>query len=130
MEISKLDFNSLPEAIETLIFRVGEIRELLLRRDGEKEKLPEFLNFEKALWYIRAKGIPISESKLYKITSSQNSGLPFHKFGQRLIFYASELDDWCNARISNQDENKNSLSHLISESIINKKITKKNGNRK
>ncbi len=54
-------------------------------------------NSEKAREFIISQGIPMSKSKLYKLTS--NNGIICHYVGRRLVFYRNELDEWCKQQI-------------------------------
>lgn len=57
----------------------------------------ENLNLNSAINYLNENGFPISKSTIYKLTCK--SAIPFYRFGCRLVFKKSELEDWCKSKI-------------------------------
>ncbi len=68
-------------------------------------------NSKNAMEYITSKGIPMSKSKLYKLTSKRE--IICHYAGNRLIFYKSELDTWCKNQIYTPNFNNESILNII-----------------
>lgn len=93
-KFNDLSFEKLPKAIEKLLNEVDEIKKLLAPRG---EPPAEKLSVRKAIDFLKEKGFMISESQLYKLTSSKQ--IPFYKFGTRLVFESKELDNWANSRL-------------------------------
>lgn len=95
--MSNIDFNNLPYAVDNLLEKVSEIKEIVSRiENNQPVDEPDQLTAERALVFINKAGYPISKSKLYKLTSS--NGIPCRRFGSRLIFNKLELLDWCEAQ--------------------------------
>lgn len=65
------------------------------RKDRQNEC--ESLDTKGALEYLNANGYPISKGQLYKETS--NGTIPFQKFGSKLHFRKSELQQWAENRL-------------------------------
>jgi len=55
------------------------------------------MNSKQAREFIIKKGIPMSDSKFYKLTSTCN--IVFHRVGNRLLFYKEEIEEWCKNEI-------------------------------
>lgn len=75
-----------------------------------EKQISEFINAHNAAIFIRKYGIPMSKSRLYKLTSS--FGIPFYKAGSRLIFRNDELAKWC------EDEIHQALPTILSNKSI------------
>ena len=74
------------------------------------------LNSINAREFVKDQGIPMSKSKLYKCTSSNQ--IPHRKTsGNKLIFYSDELTDWCNNQIINPCDNLNSSLTVIKSAL-------------
>lgn len=65
------------------------------RKDRQNEC--ESLDTKGALEFLNANGYPISKGQLYKETS--NGTIPFQKFGSKLHFRKSELQQWAENRL-------------------------------
>lgn len=78
------------------------------------------LNLEKAQKLVLERGIPMSKSKLYKLTSSND--IPHRKAGNRLIFFENELTEWCNQQIINPLCELSESKRTIVRSAQGKKI--------
>lgn len=95
--MSKIDFNNLPYAVETLLEGMLSIKEIMSRiENNQPVDEPDQLTFERALKFLNKAGYPISKSKLYKLTASK--AIPFRHFGSKLIFNKLELLNWCEAQ--------------------------------
>lgn len=64
--------------------------------------------------YLLKRGIPMGKSKFYKLTSSYQ--IIFHRVGNRLLFYAEELDAWCENQIVTPQKNRDAVLDLIVQS--------------
>lgn len=63
---------------------------------GVKDRVA--LNTIEAISFVRERGIPMSKSKLYKLTAQKQ--IPFRKASERLIFSTPELSNWCEGQIT------------------------------
>ncbi|QCR24746.1 hypothetical protein C1N53_21910 [Pontibacter sp. SGAir0037] len=78
--------------------RLSNIETLLLDikhhspNKGEVGRQADTLPFEEAVKFLNNQGYPISESQLYKLTSTKQ--IPFKKFGRKLIFSRGDLLAW------------------------------------
>lgn len=90
MKSTSFNFSTFPQ----LQADISEIKDIL--RDVFKkpmEDIPKAFNTNQAIEYIRNKGVPMSRSRLYKL-SSGNKDFPVHYIGGRLLFYSQEIDTW------------------------------------
>ena len=104
--------------MDYLISEVLVIKEILIPRIKKTDEDPKYLTLEEAIAFLHEKRIRISESKLYKLTSSNK--IPFCKAGNRLIFYSEELTKWSNNQIINPSESKQTSSLTIIKSALKK----------
>lgn len=81
------------------------------------------LNTIEAISFVRERGIPMSKSKLYKMVTKNDYPLPHRRAGPRLIFYANELESWCESQITNPISNNDNPILRVLDSA-NKKIKK------
>jgi hypothetical protein len=98
----KTTHNNLPEQVDYLISEIFKIKEILLSRIKKPEEIPKNMTLEEAILFLQREKIPMSKSKLYKLTSSNK--IPYRKAGTKLIFYSGELSQWCNNQIINPSE--------------------------
>lgn len=106
MEDKIVDFNSLPQAVEYLIKQVEEIKSALHK--GRKTVCQnETLDIDGVKLYMEKRKIPMSKSRIYKLSSSGDLDFPVHRIGNRLLFYTKELDEWCKQQINRSDKNIN-----------------------
>ena len=89
--------DNLLEQIDYLISEVLVIKEILIPRIKKPEEVPKYLSAEEAIALSLEKKIPMSFSKLYKLTAT--NGIPFNKVGNKLIFCNEELEQWLNDQI-------------------------------
>ena len=64
------------------------------------QKMDLIITSKTAQSYVQKYGIPMSMSRLYKLTST--NGIPHRKTGKRLIFYQTELEKWCIEQITDK----------------------------
>lgn len=84
------------------------------------EKLPKnmptievekkYYSVEKILIFFREMGLPISKSKLYKLTSMDK--IPYSKFNNRLIFEKQKLLTWVETQKKDSSKNSKSIDFL------------------
>lgn len=115
----KIDFNALPQAVSQLISQVEDLRGLLLKQ-GACPKHDSALDSIAVCAYIQQKGIPMSKSRLYKLVSDRSGTFPFHRAGNRLIFYTNELDAWCDTQIKHPINSHKDAIDAIVKSAQNK----------
>lgn len=78
---------------------ISDIMSILERIHQEENKERIALNTIEAISFVRTKGIPMSKSRLYKMVTKKECTLPHRRAGPRLIFYANELELWCESQI-------------------------------
>lgn len=69
------------------------------------------MNSKEAREFLIKKGIPMSKSKLYKLTSSNE--IIFYRVGNRLVFYDKQLTEWCKTKIVCSQNNRNTVMDNI-----------------
>lgn len=103
--MNNIDFNTLPLAVSELLTLTRELKSILLSDHAKNEATKQYMNATKARNYITEQGIPMSESKLYKLTAQK--GIPFRKVGDRLVFSATELQGWCEKQLIDSRTSQN-----------------------
>ena len=116
--------NHLQHQIEMVLQELVEIKSIIRQQEcfnatNDSDKAMQYLN---AIRFIKEKGISMSKSKLYKLTSSNE--IPYRKAGNRLIFYPYELEKWCNCQVINPQE------HLMPSNLLIIKSAQKKYNNK
>lgn len=76
------------------------------------------MNSIKAREFILSKGVPMSKSRMYKLTS--NRGITCHYVGNRLLFFLEELEEWCDNQIFTPSSNLLESQMGIIQSAQNK----------
>ncbi|EKT3966989.1 helix-turn-helix domain-containing protein [Flavobacterium psychrophilum] len=61
------------------------------------EPPPKTISINQAVLFLKEKGLIISISSIYKLTSSKS--IPFKRFGNRLIFDVTELESWVQSKL-------------------------------
>lgn len=77
---------------DSTLMRCSESKHL----GGVKDRVA--LSTTEAISFVRERGIPMSKSKLYKLTAQKL--IPFRKAGERLVFSTPELSSWCEGQIT------------------------------
>jgi hypothetical protein len=113
-------FNDIPQMIAELFTDVKELKALLKGQTTKVDPQPSKLTLDRAVTYLNGKGFPITKSKLYKLTATND--VPVQRFGNRLVFDVSELWDWCTTQTKSPDMGCTALKS-ITESA-NRKITR------
>jgi len=114
----KTTYDNLPEQVDYLISEILKIKEILLARIKKPEEVPKYLTLEEAIAFLLTNRIPMSKSKLYKLTSSD--GIPYFKVGNKLLFCIEDLEQWLNNQII-----KKEISYASSDFSIIKSAQKK-----
>lgn len=100
--MNTIKLNNIPHTLEYLI----ELVKNLEKYDQFKPRLcvetRQNLSFEEALDFMKDIGCSISKSKLYKLTSKHK--IPCRYFGNRLVFNAEELLNWCESQLKSKDK--------------------------
>lgn len=100
--MESLKFEELPRKFEEVFSEIKEIKSLL--KDKTKSiNESKILSLEKTIAFLKEQGYPVSKSRLYKLTATGAGGLPFRKFGSRLVFDRDELMIWCKGQIQHPD---------------------------
>ena len=86
-------------AVDQYLERSGLLAAIAKVLQQEKQNESESLNFKGALACLNDNGYPMKKGQLYKLTSDPNSGLPFHKFGNKLHFKKDELLAWAESQL-------------------------------
>jgi hypothetical protein len=113
-------FNDIPQMMDELFADVKEIKALLKGQTTKAEPQPSKLTLDRAVTYLNGMGFPITKSKLYKLTATNE--VPVQRFGSRLVFDVSELWDWCTTQTKSPDMGCTALKS-VAESA-NRKITR------
>lgn len=108
MDVTKL----LLEEVSKLTQMIYSLREeIFSQRNQESPTHSDLMNLDDAISYIRSKQIPMSKSRLYKLSSANS--IPRRHAGNRLLFINDELDTWCIEQIQKPEQNKFNNSALI-----------------
>lgn len=114
--------DSLPQKLEAMQNDLHLIKKFLEENPNQRkialEMSSTYLNLEQAIEFLKTKGFVFSKSRVYKMSAKQN-GLPFKRFGARLVFVKSDLLEWCEAEITSPEKNKKNAIRTI---INNPKI--------
>ena len=106
------DFNSLPDMVAELKTEIFSLREAISNQPNKEPPIySDLMNLDAAINYIRSKQIPMSKSRLYKLSSANS--IPLRRTGNRLLFIKDELDTWCIEQIQKPEQNKFNNSALI-----------------
>ncbi|MBZ4037303.1 helix-turn-helix domain-containing protein [Flavobacterium sp. 17A] len=111
------------EKIDFIIDSITKI-ESKLKTEQIIKPPPKKLSLDQAVLFLQEKGIKISKSSIYKLTS--NNSISFRRFGNRLVFSEDELEKWISLQLKEQNVHKLESVSKISNSAQNK-IHKNNG---
>lgn len=109
-------FNNLPERVDFLISEVAGIKQILLQGIAKPEEVPKYLDITQVLFYLKKRGVLVSRSKLYKMTSEDS--IPHRKMSSKLYFLPNEIDMWLASQIEVREEMSQQLLSKSSQSII------------
>ena len=114
----KTSHDNLPSQVDILLEQVLVIKEILLQRIEKPEEVPKFLSLEEVIAFLLANRIPMSKSKLYKLTSSDS--IPNFKVGNKLLFSKDDLEQWLDNQIIKKGNSCPSSNLSIIKSAQNK----------
>lgn len=99
----KTTFENFFENFDYLLNSVEEIKK---RLDNKKnlEPPPKNISINQAIIFLKERGLIISKSKIYKLTSSNS--IPYKTFGNRLVFDTAELEAWAQSKIITNENNE------------------------
>lgn len=95
-------YNELPQAMTYLIELMEDLNGQIRSHSRREEKVSRILSFSETLKFLNERGFRVSKSKLYKLTS--NGTIPCKHFGNRLVFNAEELLNWCESQLKSKDK--------------------------
>lgn len=121
----KTSLENIFEKIDFIIDSIEKI-ESKLKTEQIIKPPPKKLSITQAIIFLQEKGIKISKSRIYKLTSSNS--ISFQRFGNRLVFSEDELEKWILNHLKENNEYKLESVTNISNSArnkINKKLWRK-----
>lgn len=119
--MEKNEIEVLTNQISDLTEKIASLSNLILTKIGNKEppKVTGVMNTTQAIEFIKGLAIPMSKSKLYKLTSVDN--FPRMYSGNRMIFHREQLEEWCNKQIYSQTKTNNiNNNSTLCQSALNK----------
>ena len=90
--VMKIDFNSIPDAIQLLIEKVDILTAQLTALSQAEKTDTGNLDMDGLISFLKSKGIKLSKSKIYKLC--MNRHIPFRKFGNKLVFRCQDIEQW------------------------------------
>ena len=88
-----ISFDRLPIEVAQIGEQVNRIESMVLQLvKPSAQPKPQSFYIDGAVSHFKMRGIPISKSKLQKLTASRT--IPFKRFNGRVVFDAGELDVW------------------------------------
>lgn len=103
--MESISYDNLPQRVGEMILDIKEIKSLL-KVEAKSEPVSKTFSLDRAISFLKEQGYPVSKSRIYKLTATGSGGLPFRRFGSRLVFDRDELLEWCRGQIvisSHQD---------------------------
>lgn len=122
----KTSINNIFEKIDFIINSIEKIESKLKAKEIIKPP-PKKLSINQAIIFLSERGVSISKSSIYKLTSSKS--ISFQRFGNRLVFSEDELEMWIADQLKEKNEYKVESVMKISNSARNK-INKNYGTNK
>lgn len=114
--MTKITYDTLPEAVEHLIKQVENLTVTLEREKTEVPSIKEVLDAREALDYLHELGYKIRLSSLYKLCSKSRA-IPHSKLANKLVFRRTELEKWV--------ENQSTKKQIINQSAVSSSARKK-----
>lgn len=113
----KTSLDNIFEKIDLIINSIEKIESKLKVKEITKPP-PKKLSINQAIIFLSERGIKISKSSIYKLTS--NKSISFQRFGNRLVFSEDQLDIWIANQLKEKNESKAESMMNISNSAKNK----------
>jgi len=83
-----------------------------LKQDRKKEPVvADHLSLDDAVAFLKQSGFPTSKTKIYRLTST--NGIPYKKYGNKLVFSRKKLLDWALQKTVDVGDNYNDIPELI-----------------
>ena len=122
----KTSLNNIFEKIDFIVNSIEKIESKLKVKEIIKPP-PKKLSINQTIIFLSERGVSISKSYIYKLTSSKS--ISFQRFGNRLVFSEDELDMWIANQLKGKNESNVESVTRISNSAKNK-INKNYGTNK
>lgn len=122
----KTSLNNIFEKIDFIVNSIEKIESKLKVKEIIKPP-PKKLSINQTIIFLSERGVSISKSYIYKLTSSKS--ISFQRFGNRLVFSEDELDMWVANQLKGKNESNVESVTRISNSAKNK-INKNYGTNK
>lgn len=122
----KTSLNNIFEKIDFIVNSIEKIESKLKVKEIIKPP-PKKLSINQAIIFLSERGVNISKSYIYKLTSSKS--ISFQRFGNRLVFSEDELEMWVADQLKEKNESNVESVMRISNSARNK-INKNYGTNK
>lgn len=123
-----LTFDSLPQAVETLNKNIESLIGMMNTMSDRIKTIEESMNGKEIPLDVEEAANLVKRTKgtLYKMVC--NKEVPFHKKGNRLIFYKTELLEWLTAETKPKAESSNIVSTVVDDPKMSslEKILRKN----
>ena len=113
----KTSLENLFEKVDYLLNSVEKIHFIIAKKNPVKPP-PKNLTIEGTILFLKEKGLIVSKSSIYKMTSAKS--IPFKRFGNRLIFNEEELSMWIETQFKTEYQSKAESTKIISFSARNK----------
>jgi excisionase family DNA binding protein len=122
----KTSLNNIFEKIDFIVNSIEKIESKLKVKEIIKPP-PKKLSINQTIIFLSERGVNISKSYIYKLTSSKS--ISFQRFGNRLVFSEDELEMWITDQLKEKNESNVESVMRISNSARNK-INKNYGTNK
>jgi len=120
----KSTFENLPQQVDHLLARVNRLIDINTRQLTLVEKKSKYLTLDKVLDVFVDYGIPITKSKLYKMTHYMRKNLSFSIVGNRLVFDRAELIQWIENLLQSNNKNESIMKTIKSAQNMSQKRNK------
>lgn len=119
MKTKELSFETLPSAVGLILKEMEEIKKILINDSSANAPEVKRLSTNEAIKFIREQGLPISKSKLYKLTSEGK--IPHEKFGMRVLFKKDSLFTWIGNEMKISIKSDSEYAMILANCARNKK---------
>lgn len=113
----KTSFENFFEKVDHLLNSLEKIHLIITEKKSFKPPSKN-LSIEGTIAFLKAKGLIVSKSSIYKMTSGKS--IPFKRFKNRLIFNEEELSIWTETQFKTEYESKKESIKALSNSARNK----------
>lgn len=109
----KTSLNNIFEKIDFIVNSIEKIESRLKIKEIIKPP-PRKFSINQAIMFLSERGVRISKSSIYKLTSSKS--ISFQRFGNRLVFSENELEEWVADQLKEKSESNAELLMRITNS--------------